>query len=155
MAARKRYELAVPEADYERAKSALELENDPPETLSDAEWARLGELEEPEDLEEETLDQATPPESAEPDGKDSMPDTPERRDAYFRYWYPEDATVEIWSGGGNEDFSGAIEMALKENLIHCRVDGASDDGKVVLVMPEDESRAREIVREIIEGTPLE
>src|SRR5207249_1975458 len=63
---------------------------------------------------EETLDQATPPESAEPDGKNFSPDSPERRDAYFRYWYPEDATIEIWSGGGDEDISGAIEMALKE-----------------------------------------
>ncbi len=134
----------------------MEIENDPPETLSDAEWQKLGELQEPEDSEEaETLDQETIPESAESDGEGSLPDTSERRDAYFRYWYPEDATVQIWSGGGDEDFSSAIEMALKENLIHCRVDGDSEEKKVVFVMPEDESRAREIVREIIEGTPMQ
>lgn len=149
----RRYEVFVTNADYERAKSGLELEEDPPEVLSEAEWREMeepvdvDELEAPEGFEER-------PES-ELDGRDSLPDTPERRDAYFRDWYPEDATVKVWSQvetQGAEDLSWGIEMSLKENLIHCRVDGDGGN-KTVFVLPEDEARAREIVREIVEATP--
>jgi hypothetical protein len=43
-----------------------------------------------------------------------------------------------------------IEMALRENQIHARFEKA--DGKnAIFVLPEDEVRASEIVREIIEG----
>jgi hypothetical protein len=150
----KRYELAVSSADYDRAKVGLEIEDDLPETLSEAEWQEMEEPADPDEVQApEGSELGEPLESGEADG--SLPDTPERRDAYFRYWYPEDATAQIWSGGGDEDFSGGIEMALKENLIHCRVDNHGDDKKVVFVMPEDEPRAREIVREIIEGTPMQ
>src|SRR5215813_6607433 len=138
----RRYELFVSYADYERAKSGLNIEDDPPEMLSETEWQ---EMEEPADSDETQTPEGfelPQPVAGDSDGTESLPDTPERRDAYFRYWYPEDATVRIWSGGRDDDISGAIEMALKENLIHCRVDGDSDEGKVVFVMPEDESRAR-------------
>jgi hypothetical protein len=69
-------------------------------------------------------------------------------------WHPEDATTEVWSGNAKEkDF--LIEMSLKENRINYRVVVASDVPKRVLVMREDEARAREIVREVVEGTPPE
>jgi len=152
----RRYEISVSYADYERAKSDLNIEDDPPETLSQTEWQEMEGPANPNEMQApEGFELPEPSESDELDGKESLPDTPERRDAYFRYWYPEDATLQIWSGGGDEDFLGAIEMALKENLIHCRVEGDGDNRRVVFVMPEDESRAREIVREIIEGSPLQ
>jgi hypothetical protein len=45
-----------------------------------------------------------------------------------------------------------IEMALRENQIHARFERA--EGKnAIFVQPEDERRAREIVREIVEGVP--
>jgi len=143
----RRYEIAVASSDYERAKSGLAFEADPPGTISEAEWQKMGE--------ETDASEEEPYVFRETLGMESLPDTPARRDAYFRDWYPEDATVQIWSGGGNEDISGGLEMALKENLIHCRVDGEGDDKKIIFVMPEDEARAREIVREMIEGTPME
>ena len=64
-------------------------------------------------------------------------------------WNPEEATVRVWS---NEDsYPGEmIEMALRENQIHARFEKA--DGKnAIFVLPEDEVRASEIVREIVEG----
>jgi hypothetical protein len=69
------------------------------------------------------------------------------------HWYPEDATVKVWSG----DQPGLGEMiaaSLRENQVHARLDGT--EGKCALfVLPGDETRAREIIREIVEGTPPE
>jgi hypothetical protein len=47
-----------------------------------------------------------------------------------------------------------IEMALRENQIHARFEKA-DEKNAIFVLPEDEIRAREIVKEIVEGTPPE
>jgi ribosomal protein L40E len=64
-------------------------------------------------------------------------------------WYPEDSTVEIWSGdprGPTEKLSDS----LRESRIHWRwmeVRGTAH----LFVEPGDERRAREIVREILEG----
>jgi hypothetical protein len=150
----RRYELVVSTEDYERAKSALGIEDNPPETLSESEWQRIEEPEDPEDVEElESPEQQELHGPYEFSGNDSLPDTPARRDAYFRFWYPEDATVQVWSQEYAEDFSEAIEMALKENLIHCRMDSRGRNNKVVFVMPADEARAREIIREILDTTP--
>jgi len=47
-----------------------------------------------------------------------------------------------------------IEMALRENQIHARFE--KTDGKnAIFVLPEDEVRASEIVREIVEGAQRE
>jgi len=64
-------------------------------------------------------------------------------------WNPEEATVRVWSS--EDSYPGEmIEMALRENQIHARFEKA--DGKnAIFVLPEDEVRASEIVREIIEG----
>ena len=69
------------------------------------------------------------------------------------HWYPEDASAEIWSGNLPE-LGEMIVASLRENQIHARLDGT--EGKCSLfVLPDDESRAREIVREIIESAPPE
>jgi hypothetical protein len=67
--------------------------------------------------------------------------------------YPEDATVEVWSG---EDVGlwEMIEMSLKENDVLTRSETEAD-GTRMFVLPGDEVRAKEIVREIVEGAPLE
>jgi hypothetical protein len=79
---------------------------------------------------------------------------PNRRDTYLDPWYPEDATVEVWSQDA-DDLSSGIERSLDANYIHSRCDSDEYGAKKIFVRPEDESFAREIVREIIEGTPLE
>jgi hypothetical protein len=64
-------------------------------------------------------------------------------------WNPEEARVRVWSS--EDSYPGEmIEMALRENQIHARFEKA--DGKnAIFVLPEDEVRASEIVREIVEG----
>ena len=54
---------------------------------------------------------------------------------------------------GNND-SSAIDLSLDANHIHCRCDSDKPGVKKIFVRPEDESMAGEIVREIIEGTPM-
>jgi hypothetical protein len=68
-------------------------------------------------------------------------------------WNPEEATLRVWSSA--EAYPGEIiEMALRENQIHARFEKA--EGKnTVFVQPGDGARAREIVREIVEGAPPE
>lgn len=68
-------------------------------------------------------------------------------------WSAEDVTVEVWSGGQSY-LREIIEMALKENQIPSRFEQA-EGRKTIFVLREDEPRAREIVREIVEGAPPE
>ncbi len=66
---------------------------------------------------------------------------------------PEDATAEVWSGddGQTADY---LKMSLSGVGVGCVL--KEDRGKVrVSVLPEYEKRAREIVREVVEGTPPE
>ena len=100
--------------------------------------------------EEEVFD----PTAELPDANVPLTVEPKRRDRYLDPWYPEDATVEVWSQDA-EDISSGIERALDANYIHSRCDSDASGGKKILVRPEDESFAREIIREIVEGTPLE
>jgi hypothetical protein len=134
---KRRYEISVPKADYQRAKDLLGFEGEFEDTTSNDD----------EEDDTEVLGAVSLP----PD--DSAPDEEVRNDSYLKPWYPEDATLEIWSQNG-EDFSWGIEMALKESLIHCRSD-LEDGVRKVFVLPEDEMRARRVVREVTEGIELE
>jgi hypothetical protein len=68
-------------------------------------------------------------------------------------WNPEEATLRVWSS--EHSYPGEIiEMALKENQIHVRFE-KTDEKNAIYVQPEDELRAREIVREVVEGAPPE
>ena len=68
-------------------------------------------------------------------------------------WFPEDASSETWKGEALE-MAELLVASLGENRIHARV--AEGGGKYqVFVLPEDEARAREIVREVVEGVPPE
>lgn len=89
-----------------------------------------------------------------PDTSESSIGEPKRRDTYLDPWYPEDATVEVWSQDGDDDLSSGIQLSLDANRIHCRCDSDKPGAKKIWVRPEDESFAREIIREIVEGTPL-
>jgi hypothetical protein len=64
----------------------------------------------------------------------------------------QEATCEVWVGEdrGIADF---MEAALRENEIPFRVE-ASGQGETLYVRPVDEARAREILREISEASPL-
>jgi hypothetical protein len=68
-------------------------------------------------------------------------------------WYPEDATEKVWSTDAGEP-SDFLVAALHENGIICRVDQQGTRSKLY-VLPDDATRAREIVREVVEGQPPE
>jgi len=63
------------------------------------------------------------------------------------------AIIEVWSGE-DESLAGFLGAALQENGIPARV-GRHGQKAAVYAPPEEESRAREIVREIVEGAPPE
>lgn len=68
-------------------------------------------------------------------------------------WDPDDASVEVWSSA--ESYLGEfIAQALQENQIHSRFDERTGQ-YAIFVTQDDEKRAREIVREIVEGVPPE
>jgi hypothetical protein len=62
-----------------------------------------------------------------------------------------DATCEVWAGG-DEKLTGFLQAVLGENAISFRVETVGP-GQNIRVHPLDEVRAREIIREIVEGTP--
>jgi hypothetical protein len=138
-----KYEIAVSSSELERARKILGLEAYPEEDERE-------EL----DGEDKGEDEYQGGGAWEFPAVDDTGVEGPRSDSYLRMWYPEDATVEIWSES-TADESSTVELCLKENYIHFRSD-RQDDGSVrVFVMPEDEGRARQVVREILEGPPLE
>jgi hypothetical protein len=68
-------------------------------------------------------------------------------------WLEEDATALVWSG---EDAyrASAILGALNENDLHVRRE-MQNNATNLFVFPAEESRAREIIREMVESTPPE
>lgn len=69
-------------------------------------------------------------------------------------WYPEDATVEVWSEG-IQRLTWMIESSFHENRIHSRTDTLDDGAWKIFVLPEAELRAREIIGEITQAAPPE
>ena len=66
-------------------------------------------------------------------------------------WDPNLATLMVWTGD-DPTFAQTLADSLRENAIGSRI--ASEKGPTRLfVHPEDEARAREIVREVVEATP--
>ncbi len=64
----------------------------------------------------------------------------------------QEATLEIWAGD-DADFVGGLRNSLLANDIVCRTVSEPTGRLHVFVGPRDESRAREIIREIVEGVP--
>jgi hypothetical protein len=77
-----------------------------------------------------------------------------------RSWRSEDATIEVWCEKMEErtwfeqvkGLAWMIELSLCENGIGTRINVSQDGFRRILVRPEDEFQAREIVREIESGT---
>jgi len=88
------------------------------------------------------------PEDALPEYADSGEPTP---DDIVEDFDPDEATAEVWSGE-DKDMADYVKLCLGGVGIGCVIH--EDAGKIhVFVLPVQESRAREIVREILEGTP--
>jgi hypothetical protein len=69
-------------------------------------------------------------------------------------WDPEDISALVWSGE-NIGLVGGVALALQEHEIPYRVETEPLGTAKVFSHREDEARAREIVREIVEGAPPE
>jgi hypothetical protein len=68
-------------------------------------------------------------------------------------WNPENATFGVWSS--EQSYPGEIiALALRENQIHARFE-KTEGRNAIFVVPEDEMRAGEIVREVVEGAQRE
>lgn len=104
-----------------------------------------------------------------PDESDEGPDDL-RHEYVARELHPEDATAEVWTGD-NETLADVLKSCLAEIGVNCYVrtpyseeelDPATHTNKpldkpaapfAVRVLPEDEGVARQIVREVTDGTP--
>jgi hypothetical protein len=64
-------------------------------------------------------------------------------------WYRKEASAQVWAGE-DEVSADFLAAALHENAIRCRVDRRGNHS-ALFVLPEDETRAGEIVREVREG----
>ena len=130
------YELGVPASFYERAENAIK--------------EAFG-------TDEETEGEAVPllpaPDRAPADFEKELRDAIVDANEWLGERYPEDATVEVWSGR-EADTKEMIRMSLEENNMMSRSEEDAGRAKV-FVLPEDAQRAREIVREIVEGQPPE
>jgi hypothetical protein len=124
-----RFEVAVPNSDYGLAREALGLGVE-------------GDAAEDQGFE---IEESTAPITEAGSREDKT-----RADVYLRHWRPEDATAEVWSQGAS-DTSSIVELSLRENLVHYRLDCTKNGTRKFFVLPEDEPRAREILRQIERG----
>jgi hypothetical protein len=140
------YQIGVHSSEYDTAKELLGIEDKPNDVQDDAK-----------DDEDEGSGDPTAelPDTDDSTVEDAIAEERVRSSAYLKKWYPEDAIVKVWEQSSEEDYSSAIEVSLKENLIHFRSDLDSEGRREICVLPEDESRAGEIVREIVEEAPPE
>jgi hypothetical protein len=114
-------------------------------------WYRVSQIPGIEDEATGGEDQADQAALELPAAENSTADETAGGDSYLGKWHPLDATVEVWSQSA-ENTSSVVELSLKENLIRFR--SHSQDGtRKFFVLPEDESRAREIVHEIRDSVP--
>jgi len=99
----------------------------------------------PEELTPEAIEALTLPESDQPDS-----DAPQDLSVE---WHEDDPTVAVWTGE-SEVLADNLVMCLREVGIASRKLSEPSPWQVV-VRPEQESRAKEIVREVVEASPPE
>lgn len=127
------HSVFVHKEDYPAAEAVLQTA---PAAVATAD---SGDDQDSEDLPEES------DELKENDSDESAPDD------IVENFESDEATAEIWSGD-DRDLAEMFRMSLRENGIGCVLD-RSGGKNTVRVMPAAEARAKEIVREILEGTP--
>lgn len=71
-------------------------------------------------------------------------------DVVSENYHPDDATQEVWTGT-DVDVKDMLVASLRENGIGHEL--SANGAFRLLVMPSDEARAREIIREVIEASP--
>lgn len=141
------YEVGVPFSMYERAENVIKQAYGTDDVADvGAQELQLRALPERSERPIRKL-----PEALTPAEEQNIPGPPNAGEATGGY--PEDATARVWSTETGEP-SDFLVAALHENGIACRVDQSGQNAQLY-VSPENENRAREIVREVVEGTPPE
>lgn len=135
------YEIGVPFSCFEKAEAAVKeaYGTDDIEEIGSQELQKL--LEDPSDRIRKLPEMLTPGDS------EDIPGPPTAGDEAG--WFEEDATASVWSTETSES-SDFLVAALHENGIRCRVDREGSRA-TLYVLPDDENRAQEIVREVKEG----
>ena len=136
------YEVGVPFSMYEQAENAIKV------AYGIASVTDVG-AQEVQLIPDRPVPVRKLPETLTPCAEESIPGPPNAGEGLD--WFPEDATARVWSTRSDEptDF---LVAALHENGIRCRLDRNGARGEL-FVLPDDEARAREIVKEVVEGRP--
>jgi hypothetical protein len=129
-----RTEVWVSEADLERARKIL---------------LDLGGRMDADELTPEEAESLALPESDQPDAEDQV----SQLEGSAEDWYEDDPAAEVWSGE-SEEIADNLIACLREIGIASRKISEKDRLRLV-VRPEQESRAKEIVREVVEASPPE
>ncbi len=131
---RPKIEICVSVTDLERAKRVL---------------LGLGAWHDPEELTLEEHESLALPESDVADSHEQLSLGPDSSDD----WHEDDPVAEVWNGD-REDFADILTACLREIGIGSRKFAEAGRWRLV-VRPEQESRAKEIVREVVEASPPE
>jgi hypothetical protein len=138
MQASSKFQIAVGTADYDKAREVLGMDGEPQSVDEEA---------------SETDESEDDPDAGFPDAEGPT-NSVANRDWDAATWFPEDATVEVFSEAAPEH-ANMIEMSLRENLIRCRKDTLEGGITRLFVLPQSERRAREIIHEIVDDVPSE
>jgi hypothetical protein len=110
--------------------------------------ADLEAWEEPEELSEGEPESAELPES---DGPDKDDDDDDVQADLSKEWHEDDAVAEVWKGS-EEDLADTLSMCLREIGIGSLKLSEAGIWRLV-VRPEKEAKAKEVVREVVDASP--
>ncbi len=131
-------EVWVSEADQERSRKLID---------------QLDDRAHPDDLTPGEAESLAIPESVDVDGDTDDDEQAELHSDLSQRWYEDDPVAEVWNGD-SEAFADNLITCLREVGIASRKLPETEGWRLV-VRPQQESRSKEIVREVVEATPPE
>jgi hypothetical protein len=142
------YEVGVPFSMFERAETAVKEAYGTDDVVDVGSTELQGRVL----PEHSSAPQKLPATRALPAGED-IPGPPSAGEG--QDWFPADATAKVWASAiRGEAQTEFLVAALHENGIRCRVD-YRDRADELFVLPEDEARAGDIIRQVVEDKPLD
>jgi len=105
----------------------------------------------PDELTPEGIESLTLPESDAPDSEDRADELQDLTEE----WNEDDPVVEAWNGESEQLADSLIACLREVGIASRKVSESAADHWRVVVRPAQESRAKEIVREVVEASPPE
>src|SRR6266699_5089936 len=139
------FQVGVPFSMYERAEEAVKEAFD----LEDSDPRAAEALSVPSLLSETRRSFRKLPSTLTPPSDENVPGPP--TEGNLSDAPPQETTAEIWSGD-DSSLRDMLIASLRDNQIGVRQENTGGENSL-FVAAEDEKRAREIVREIVEGAP--